>query len=130
MPERIVRGCSVPSSRITSPLEASRIVERAMIYERWLRRNASEGSFSFRYSSGSITPGFPDGNSRMPLPSSWGASSAMSEGYLAGLCAAAKLGHVPEDFEQRREAYLKQLEGLRSGPVGDRIRAGMKISQL
>ena len=58
------------------------------------------------------------------------ASSAMAEGYLAGLCAAAKLGHVPEDFEQRREAYLKQLEGLRSGPVGDRIRAGMKISQL
>ena len=58
------------------------------------------------------------------------ASSAMAEGYLAGLCAAAKLGHVPEDFEQRRQEYLAQLEGLRSGPVGDRIRAGMKISQL
>ena len=58
------------------------------------------------------------------------ASSAMAEGYLAGLCAAAKLGHAPEDFEQRRQEYLSQLEGLRSGPVGDRIRAGMKISQL
>jgi sarcosine oxidase subunit alpha len=58
------------------------------------------------------------------------ASSAMAEGYLAGLCAAAKLGHVPADFAQRKEEYLKQLEDLRSGPVGDRIRAGMKISQL
>ena len=58
------------------------------------------------------------------------ASSAMAEGYLAGLCAAAKLGHVPADFEQRRQEYLRQLDGLRSGPVGERIRAGMKISQL
>ena len=58
------------------------------------------------------------------------ASSAMAEGYLAGLCAAAGLGHVPEDYEARRQEYLLQLEGLRSGPVGDRIRAGMKLSQL
>ena len=58
------------------------------------------------------------------------ASSAMAEGYLAGLCAAAKLGHVPADFEQRKEEYMKQLEGLRSGPVGDRIRAGMKLSRI
>ena len=58
------------------------------------------------------------------------ASSAMAEGYLAGLCAAAKLGHVPADFEQRRQEYLAQLDGLRSGPVGDRIRAGMAISKL
>ena len=58
------------------------------------------------------------------------ASSAMAEGYLAGLCAAAKLGHASEEFEQRRGEYLKQLEDLRSGPVGERIRAGMKISQL
>ena len=58
------------------------------------------------------------------------ASSAMAEGYLAGLCAAAKLGHEPEDFEQRRQSYLRQLEGLRSGPAGDRIRAGMKLSRL
>ena len=58
------------------------------------------------------------------------ASSAMAEGYLAGLCAAAGLGHVPTDFEQCKQTYLNQLEDLRSGPVGDRIRAGMKISQL
>ena len=58
------------------------------------------------------------------------ASSAMAEGYLAGLCAAAKLGHVPEDFAQRRRDYLSQLEALRSGPVGDRIRAGMRLSQI
>ena len=58
------------------------------------------------------------------------ASSAMAEGYLAGLCAAASLGYVPSDFEERRREYLHQLEGLRSGPVGDRIRAGMKLSRL
>ncbi len=58
------------------------------------------------------------------------ASSAMVEGYLAGLCAAAKLGYVPADYETRRQDYLAQLEGLRSGPVGDRIRAGMKLSKL
>ena len=58
------------------------------------------------------------------------ASSAMVEGYLAGLCAAAKLGFVPADYEARRQDYLAQLEGLRSGPVGDRIRAGMKLSKL
>ena len=58
------------------------------------------------------------------------ASSAMAEGYLAGLCAAASLGHVPADFEARRQEYLKQLEDLRSGPVGERIRAGMSVSRL
>ena len=58
------------------------------------------------------------------------ASSAMAEGYLAGICAAARLGHVPADYERRRQSYLKQLQDLRSGPVGDRIRAGMKISHL
>ena len=58
------------------------------------------------------------------------ASSAMAEGWLAGLCAAAKLGYVPADFEARRQEYLSQLENLRSGPVGDRIRAGMKLSLL
>lgn len=58
------------------------------------------------------------------------ASSAMAEGYLAGLCAAERLGHVPADFEERKQAYQKQLENLRSGPVGDRIRAGMAISRL
>ena len=58
------------------------------------------------------------------------ASSAMAEGYLAGLEAAAKLGYVPEDYEARREEYLGELRALRSGPVGDRIRAGMQISAL
>ena len=58
------------------------------------------------------------------------ASSAMAEGYLAGLCAAGRLGHVPVDYEPRKQEYLKQLENLRSGPVGDRIRAGMAISRL
>ena len=57
------------------------------------------------------------------------ASSAMAEGYLAGLCAAAKLGYKPADFEERKKEYLHQLENLRSGPVGDRIRAGMKQSE-
>ena len=58
------------------------------------------------------------------------ASSAMAEGYLAGLCAAARLGYAPADVGKRKQGYLKQLSDLRSGPVGDRIRAGMKLSQL
>ncbi|MBR3383198.1 MAG: FAD-dependent oxidoreductase [Clostridia bacterium] len=58
------------------------------------------------------------------------ASSAMAEGYLAGLCAAASLGHVPPDLNDRKLEYMSQLDGLRSGPVGERIRAGMRNSKL
>lgn len=54
------------------------------------------------------------------------ATSAMVEGYLAGLSAAESLGYEITDFEERREDYLQQLESLRSGHVGDKIRAGLE----
>ncbi|SKC48796.1 NAD(P)/FAD-dependent oxidoreductase [Maledivibacter halophilus] len=53
------------------------------------------------------------------------ATSAMVEGYLAGLMAASSLGYEMIDFEERREDYLQQLKSLRSGHVGDKIRAGL-----
>ncbi len=54
------------------------------------------------------------------------ASSAMVEGYLAGLCAAEKVGYRHEKFEELKEDYTKQLESLRAGHVGDRIRSGIE----
>jgi len=54
------------------------------------------------------------------------ASAAMVEGYLAGLCAAAKIGHKTDDFEYRKSDFVKQLSDLRSGPVGQHILAGIK----
>lgn len=54
------------------------------------------------------------------------ASAAMVEGYLAGLCAAYKIGYIPENFEERKNDYLKQLNDLRSGPVGRHILAGIE----
>lgn len=53
------------------------------------------------------------------------ATSAMVEGYLAGLSAAESLGYEIVDFEERRQDYIEQLEALRSGHVGDKIREGL-----
>ncbi len=53
------------------------------------------------------------------------ASSAMVEGRLAGLCAAKNLGYAPKDFEALKNDYLEQLNSLRSGPVGEKIRKGL-----
>lgn len=53
------------------------------------------------------------------------ASAAMMEGVLAGLNAAASLGYDAENFELERQNVLNQLEGLRSGPVGEKIRKGL-----
>jgi len=53
------------------------------------------------------------------------ATSAMVEGYLAGLTAAESLGYQIADFEERKQDYLEQLESLRSGHVGDKIREGL-----
>ncbi len=50
----------------------------------------------------------------------------MVEGYLAGICAAAKIGYVPDNFEERKNDYVKQLNYLRSGPVGKHILAGIE----
>jgi len=54
------------------------------------------------------------------------ASAAMVEGYLAGLCAAEKIGYRTENFDDRKQDYLKQLSDLRSGPVGRHILAGIE----
>lgn len=54
------------------------------------------------------------------------ASSAMVEGYLAGLCAAESIGHRNENFEDLKSDYIEQLESLRSGPVGAKIKSGIE----
>ena len=54
------------------------------------------------------------------------ASAAMVEGYLSGLCAASKIGYTPDNFEERKKDYTKQLDDLRSGPVGKHILAGIE----
>lgn len=53
------------------------------------------------------------------------ASAAMMEGALAGLNAAASLGYTLDGLEADRQNVLQQLEGLRSGPVGEKIRKGL-----
>lgn len=54
------------------------------------------------------------------------ASAAMVEGFLAGLCAAAKIGYKPDDFFDRKNDYMNQLNNLRSGPAGHHILAGIE----
>jgi len=53
------------------------------------------------------------------------ASTAMIEGRIAGLCAAASLGYRPPDYEERLEGFWAQLERLRRGPVTEKIRQGL-----
>lgn len=52
------------------------------------------------------------------------ASSAMIEGKLAGLFAAASLGY-DHDLESLAATYRKELEELRSGEAGSKIRQGL-----
>ncbi|EOD01744.1 NAD(P)/FAD-dependent oxidoreductase [Caldisalinibacter kiritimatiensis] len=54
------------------------------------------------------------------------ASSAMVEGYLAGLCAAKSIGYVHQDFRRLKVDYEKQLMELRGGPYGTKIRKALK----
>lgn len=54
------------------------------------------------------------------------ASSAMVEGRLAGLCAAEYLGYTSNDLKALKEDCHEQLNSLRSGPVGERIRKGIE----
>lgn len=58
------------------------------------------------------------------------ASAAMMEGALAGLNAAASLGYTGESLASDRQNVLAQLEGLRSGPVGEKIRKGLAQAML
>ncbi|MCX8128281.1 MAG: NAD(P)/FAD-dependent oxidoreductase [Synergistetes bacterium] len=53
------------------------------------------------------------------------ASTAMIEGRIAGLCAAASLGYKLPDFEERFNKFWMQLEILRKGPVTEKIRQGL-----
>lgn len=53
------------------------------------------------------------------------ASSAMVEGRLAGICAAKALGHTSLELEAKRKDCLEQLNSLRSGHVGEKIRSGL-----
>lgn len=54
------------------------------------------------------------------------ASSAMVEGYLTGLTASAKIGKKHTNYDEKKADYMKQLDDLRSGPVGKHIRAGIE----
>ncbi|KXG73737.1 NAD(P)/FAD-dependent oxidoreductase [Thermotalea metallivorans] len=56
------------------------------------------------------------------------ASSAMVEGYLAGIGAAQSIGHTVYNVEEKKRDFIQQLDALRSGPVGVKIRQG--IAQL
>lgn len=53
------------------------------------------------------------------------ASSAMVEGYLAGLSAAAFTGRQSDRLEALKSDYISQLSALRAGPEGTRIRQGI-----
>lgn len=53
------------------------------------------------------------------------ASAAMMEGALAGINAAHSLGYDAPDLNKQKEKILMELTGLRSGPVGEKIRRGL-----
>lgn len=54
------------------------------------------------------------------------ASSAIVEGSLAGLMAAEYLGKVHPKYDELKSEYLHDLENLRNGPFGEKIRVGLK----
>lgn len=54
------------------------------------------------------------------------ASSAMIEGSIAGLSACEALGYG-ENIEKQKMQYIQELEILRSGIVGEKIRTGLKL---
>lgn len=53
------------------------------------------------------------------------ATSAMIEGEIAGLAAAKSLGYETCDFEERLNRAKAQLEGMRQGPTGLKVRQGL-----
>jgi len=53
------------------------------------------------------------------------ASSAIVEGYLTGLVAAARLHHQSPDYQHQLDSYHQQLTNLRSGPFGAKTRTGL-----
>jgi len=54
------------------------------------------------------------------------ASTAMTEGRLAGLSAAWSLGKVPEEeFLEKKRGFQRELQELRGGPTGEKILRGL-----
>ena len=53
------------------------------------------------------------------------ASSAMIEGYLTGLYASHSMGFIHPHYEEEVKNYESQLESLRNGPFGAKVRQGM-----
>jgi sarcosine oxidase subunit alpha len=58
------------------------------------------------------------------------ASSAMVGGHLAGLTAALYLGYDVTDKDAKKADYLAQLDSLRHGIVGERIRDGVLTAAI
>lgn len=58
------------------------------------------------------------------------ASSAMVEGRLAGLAAARSLGYARADADRWLEDAQRQLQSLRSGPAGEKIRKGLAAAVI
>ncbi|MDW7650522.1 MAG: pyridine nucleotide-disulfide oxidoreductase, partial [Bacillota bacterium] len=54
------------------------------------------------------------------------ASSAMIEGSIAGLSAAEALGYTL-DTDRLKAQFVGDLNTLRSGVVGEKIRQGLKV---
>ncbi|MCK4552192.1 MAG: FAD-dependent oxidoreductase [Tenericutes bacterium] len=54
------------------------------------------------------------------------ASSAMVEGKIAGLMAARDLGHRHKKFNELEKQFKDQLQNLRQGPSGVKIRLGLQ----
>ncbi|SCY11033.1 NAD(P)/FAD-dependent oxidoreductase [Alkaliphilus peptidifermentans] len=53
------------------------------------------------------------------------ASSAMVEGYIAGMSAASYLGYKLYNMQEVKDDLMQQLNSLRHGPVGEKIRNGI-----
>ncbi|MBM7613743.1 NAD(P)/FAD-dependent oxidoreductase [Alkaliphilus hydrothermalis] len=58
------------------------------------------------------------------------ASSAMVEGYLAGMSAASYLGYKLYNMNEVKENLLNQLDSLRHGQMGEKIRKGIAELQI
>jgi sarcosine oxidase subunit alpha len=54
------------------------------------------------------------------------ASSAMVEGRLAGISAAASLGYGKDKVEELQKDAMSELDELRAGPMGAHIRVGLE----
>jgi sarcosine oxidase subunit alpha len=58
------------------------------------------------------------------------ASSAMVEGKIAGLLASKSLGFEHPRFRELEKEYNEQLNNLRQGPCGEKIRQGLEKAEV